>query len=309
MSQTAAFDYIRSGQIPFFRLPQAESDFEGFRAVLLGVQWDGGTAHQPGARFAPVHVRRVSATMQSYNPLARADVFSKVRAADGGNIPVSPFNPGLMREVTETAIGSVLAAGAVPLVVGGDHSVALPCLRAAARKHGPLAVVHVDAHLDVSGPEQWGDPYHHGTSMRHALEEGLIERGQLFQLGIRASWADANESALVTKHAGHIYTMEDIAVDGVAALMTHIRHEVGKRPVYLTFDVSGVDPAFAPGTGTPIPGGLSSREALELVRGLRGLNLCGADVVEVLPALDHADLTSHLAAHVLYEALGALAAQ
>jgi agmatinase len=306
MSQTAAFDYIRAGQIPFFRLPQV-TDFAGFRAILLGVPWDGGTTHQPGARFAPYHVRRVSATLQSYHPLAKIDVFGGVRAADGGNVPISPFNPGLMREITEAAMGSVHEVGAAPLVVGGDHSVALPCLRAAARKHGPLAVVHVDAHLDTSGPEIWGDPYHHGTPLRHALEEGLIERGQLYQLGIRASWGDEHDSALVIKHAGHIYTMEDIAVDGVAALMTHIRHEVQKRPVYLTFDVDGVDPAFAPGTGTPIPGGLSSREALEIVRGLRGTRLVGMDVVEVLPALDHADLTCHLAAHLLYEGLAVLA--
>jgi agmatinase len=301
----AAFDYIRCGQIPFFRLPIGTPDEAD--AVLLGVPYDGGSTLQPGARFAPYHVRRVSATVQSYHPLRRVDVFGRLRAIDGGNVGVSPFHAGAMREGVEAAVTSIVSAGAVPFVIGGDHSVALPSLRAVARRHGPLAVVHIDAHLDTSGSELWGEGYHHGTPLRHAVDEDLIERGQLYQIGLRASWGTADDDERVKNHQGHIYTMDDVEVDGVPALMTHLRNKIGKRPVYLTFDIDGVDPAYAPGTGTPVPGGLSAREALEVVRGLGGTQLCGMDVVEVLPALDHADITSNLAAHLLYEGLTVLA--
>jgi agmatinase len=212
-----------------------------------------------------------------------------------------------MREAVEAAVARVFEMGAAPFVVGGDHSVALPCLRAAARKYGPLAVVHVDAHLDTSGPELWGEGYHHGTPLRHALAEGLIERGQLYQLGIRASWGAQSDAELVAAHDGHIFTIEDMTRTGLGDLLASVQKSIDDRPVYLTFDIDAVDPAFAPGTGTPVPGGLSAREALALVRALAGVRLVGMDVVEVLPALDHADITSNLAAHLLYEGLAVLA--
>jgi agmatinase len=165
----------------------------------------------------------------------------------------------------------------------------------------------IAAHLDTSTAELWGESYHHGTFLRHALEENLVERGQLFQLGVRATWGSADDAACVQKHDGRIYAQDDIALDGIAAIMVGVRHQVGRRPVYLTFDIDAVDPAFAPGTGTPVPGGLTSREALEIVRGLHGTQLVGMDLVEVLPALDHASMTCNLAAHLLYEGLATLA--
>jgi agmatinase len=201
----------------------------------------------------------------------------------------------------------VVAANAVPFVVGGDHSVALPALRAVAAAHGPLAVVHVDAHLDTSTAEVWGDAWHHGTPIRHAIEEKLIAPGALVQIGLRGPWGSSDDDKLVRGFGGTIISADAVEDIGIAAVIADVRRVVADRPVYVTFDVDGIDPAFAPGTGTPVPGGLSAREAFQLVRGLAGVKLVGFDVVEVAPELDHADLTSHLAAHLLYEGLALLA--
>ena len=311
MSQQTAFEYLRHGQTPFFRLPSADprqlGAGSGVDAVVMGVPHDGGTTYQPGARFAPFHVRRVSALVQTFHPFHRVDVFGKLRAVDGGNAVFPPFGREAMRDAVEGAIAGVLACGAAPFLVGGDHSITLPALRAVAAAHGPVALVHVDAHLDTSGPEVWGDAYHHGTAIRHALTEGLVGRGQLYQIGIRAPWGSGDDGALAASFGARSITADELAARSVADAMAEVREQIGERPVYVTFDVDGVDPAFAPGTGTPVPGGLTAREALALLRGLAGTRLVGMDVVEVAPPLDHADLTCHLAAHLIYEGL-ALAA-
>jgi agmatinase len=311
MPQTPPFAYIRQGTTPFFRLPQVDAEkpspYVDLDAVVVGIPYDAATTYRPGARFAPYEVRRVSALLQSFHPVHKLDVFGVLRAADGGNVAVPPFSAALAREVIENEIGSIAAAGAVPFAVGGDHSVALPAMRAVAKKHGPLAVVHVDAHLDTSDAQTWGDAYHHGTPLRHAIEEGLVERGQLHQIGIRASWGYAEEGALAAGHGATLYDVDAIAARGMASVAAHIVASVGTRPTYITFDVDALDPAFAPGTGTPVPGGLTSREAIALLRGLAGVRLVGMDLVEVCPALDHADITAHLAAHLLYEGIAILA--
>jgi agmatinase len=309
MTQQSALEYIARGQTPFFRLSAAPLSAlpEGTRAVLLGVPYDGGITYRPGARFAPFEVRRVSALVDGYHPAHRLDVFERVPSVDGGNVVFPPFDAGAVREGISAAVGGVLDAGAVPLLVGGDHSLTLPALRAAAHRRGPLAVVHLDAHFDTSGPEVWGEPFHHGAAFRHALDEGLVERGQLHQVGVRGPWRSASASEPGSRHGACVYTADDVGDRGAAAVATEIRRAVGRRPVYLSFDVDAVDPAFAPGTGTPVPGGLTSREVLTLLRELAGVRLEGMDVVEVSPALDHADVTSLLAAHVLFEGL-ALAA-
>ena len=312
MSQESAFAYLRHGQMPFFRLPavaapdMAATSYDGLDAVLLGVPYDGGTTYQPGARLAPFAVRRVSALVQTVHPGQRVDVFDTLRVADGGNVVFSPFQPEGVRAQIELEVGRIVGAGAVPFVVGGDHSVALPALRAVAKKHGPVALVHVDAHLDLSGPEGWGADFHHGTPIRHALAEGLVAQGALFQIGMRATWASVEDDALARAHGGHLFLMDHVEREGVGRIMAQIRERVGQRPVYLSFDVDAVDPAFAPGTGTPVPGGLTSREALAIVRGLPP-GLVGVDVVEVSPPQDHADMTSHLGAALLLEALAVLA--
>ena len=310
MSQQSAFEYLSHGQIPFFRLPVAPVALgvaRGTGAVLLGAPYDGGTTYRPGARLAPFEVRRVSALVQGYHPSHDLAVFERLVAVDGGNVVFPPFDAAAVRDRVEGAVAAVVGAGAVPFLVGGDHSVALPALRAVAKRHGPLAVVHVDAHLDTSGPETWGERFHHGTPFRHALEEGLVAPGQLHQLGVRGPRGDVRDAEPGAIRGAHVHTMEELVERGVKAVTAEVREALGDRPVYLSFDVDAVDPAFAPGTGTPVPGGLSSREALLLVRGLAGVNLVGMDLVEVCPPYDHADLTSHLAAYLLFEGL-ALAA-
>ncbi len=310
MAQQSALEYLSHGQTPFFRLPwvpMARPLPSGTRAVLLGVPFDGGTTYQPGARLAPYHVRRVSALVQGWHPVHRIPVFERAPAVDGGNVVFPPFHPERMRERLEAEVAAVAAAGAAPFVVGGDHSVALPCLRALARAHGPLAVVHVDAHLDTSGPEAWGEPFHHGTPLRHALEEGLVAPGQLHQVGLRGPWGGPGDGDPGAVHGARLHPADELQARGAAAVAREVREAAGDRPVYLTFDVDAVDPAFAPGTGTPVPGGLTSAEALRLVRGLAGVRLVGMDLVEVCPALDHADITSHLAAHLLFEGLALVA--
>jgi len=309
MAQQSALEYIRGGQTPFFRLPQVDpmrGEAKGLDAVLLGVTFDAGTTYQPGARFAPFHLRRLSALVQPWHPVHEIDVFDRIRAADGGNVAFPPFDPAAMREAVQRDVALLLKDGVAPFVVGGDHSVALPVLRALHEKHGPVAVVHVDAHLDTSGPEVWGTPYHHGTPFRHALEEGLIERGALVQVGLRGPWGRPGDRDLSIAHEARCYTAEDLTRVGVRAVSLDVRERLHGKPVYVSFDVDAIDPAFAPGTGTPVPGGMTSMEAVQLLRGLAGTNLVGMDLVEVCPALDHADLTSLLGAHLLFEGLALL---
>lgn len=261
----------------------------------------------PGARLGPYHVRRVSALIQGYHPVHGIDVFARLRCVDGGNVVFPPFDRELMRAAVEAESARLAAAGVAPVVVGGDHSITLPILRALARRHGPLAVVHLDAHLDVSGPDVWGDAYHHGTPFKHAIEQGLIAPGQLFQIGIRGPRGSADDDAVV-RAAGHtVISADDVDARGAGRVASELRERIGRRPVYITVDVDAIDPAFAPGTGTPVPGGLTAREALGLVRGLAGLAVCGGDVVEFCPPLDHADITAHLSAQLVWELLALLA--
>lgn len=213
----------------------------------------------------------------------------------------------MTRELIQAEVGNVLDAGAAPFVVGGDHSVALPVLRALHSKYGRLAVLHVDAHLDTSDAGVWGDPYHHGTPFRHALTEGLIERGQLHQVGIRASWGSSDDGELGKAHGARVTSIDDLATRGVEAVVKNVVAQVGSLPLYVSFDIDAVDPAYAPGTGTPVAGGLTSREAIGLLRGLVSTKLVGMDLVEVCPLLDHAEITSHLAAALLFEGLAVFA--
>jgi agmatinase len=305
--QEPAFAYLRHGQIPFFRLPALAASRDGADVAVIGIPHDGGTTYVPGARLAPYHVRRVSALVQGYHPVHGLDVFSAVRCADGGNVVFPPFDREVMRAAVEAEIGQLAAAGTAQVVVGGDHSVTLPVLRALARRHGPLAVVHLDAHLDVSGPETWGDAFHHGTPFKHAIDEALIAPGQLFQIGIRGPRGGADDDALPRAHGHTQISADDVAARGAAGVCSELRERIGRRPVYVTVDVDAIDPAFAPGTGTPVPGGLTAREALALVRGLAGLAVCGGDVVEFCPPLDHADITAHLAAHLTWELIALIA--
>jgi agmatinase len=275
--------------------------------AVLGVPHDGGTTYQPGARLGPYHLRRVSALVQGYHPEHAIDVFGALRCVDGGNVAFPPFDRAAMREAVESEVRQLAASRVTPLVIGGDHSVSLPVLRALSKRFGPLAVVHFDAHLDTSTPDVWGDEFHHGTPIRHAIDEGLIEEGQLYQLGVRGPRGAAGDDALVRRRGHTLFTADHIGERGPRRVCAELRERIGTRPVYITFDLDAIDPAYAPGTGTPVPGGLTAREALNLVRGLAGLEICGADLVEYCPPLDHADITGHLAANLAWEMLAALA--
>ncbi len=313
MTQQGALEYLRHGQTPFFRLPMIDvaapiaTRYRDADVVLLGVPTDAGTTYQPGARLAPWALRRVSALVQSYHVAAGVDVFRALACRDGGNVAFPPFDRGAMREAVQAEVAAIVDTGAVPIVVGGDHSVAVPALRALHAAHGPLAIVHVDAHLDTSSADTWGDAWHHGTPMRHAIEEGLVEPGQLHHVGIRGSWGTAEDAALTLGVGNPIYFIGEVATRGIHRVSAELRERIGRRPTYLSIDVDAIDPAYAPGTGTPVPGGLTSREALALVRGLDGLRVVGADLCEYAPALDHADMTAHLGAALLFETLAVLA--
>jgi agmatinase len=312
MSQETAFSYLRHGQIPFFRLPVADARlgaeaYAGADAVLLGVPYDGGTTYQPGARLGPYAIRRVSALVQSYHPEHDVDVFGSLRVLDGGNVVFPPFDAAQVRERIEAEVAAIAALSAAPFVVGGDHSVALPVWRALAKLHGPIALVHIDAHADTSGPEVWGERFHHGAPIRHALTENLIAHGQLYQIGLRGPQGTRADRELALAHDAQIVSADLLADEGPGAIAAAIRRRIGDRPAHITFDIDAIDPAHAPGTGTPVPAGLSAREALSLVRHLAGLRLVGMDLVEVCPPLDHADLTAHLAAHLLFEGVALLA--
>lgn len=252
-------------------------------------------------------MRRVSALVQSYHPQLAVDVFATLPAIDGGNVVFPPFDRAAMRDAVRAEVGCIVDAGALPVLVGGDHSVTLPALRAVAARRGPVAVVHLDAHLDTSGPETWGDDHHHGTPMRHALDEGLIADTALIHVGIRGPRASAEEDALTRSRGNRIISADEVADRGAPRVVAELRERIGTRPVYISIDVDAIDPAFAPGTGTPVPGGLTAREALAIVRGLAALDIAGVDVVEVCPPLDHADVTSHLAAALLFEGMAAAA--
>lgn len=267
---------------------------------------DGGTTYVPGARLAPYHVRRVSALVQGHHPVHGFDVFARLRVVDGGNVVFPPFDREAMRGAVEAEVARLTAANVAPVVVGGDHSITLPILRALAGRHGPLSIVHLDAHLDVSGPETWGDAFHHGTPLRHAITEGLVAPGQLFQIGIRGPRGGADDDAVVRAHGHTVITADDVDARGAARVCGELRERIGRRPVYVTCDIDAIDPAFAPGTGTPVPGGLTAREALGLVRGLAGLAVCGGDLVEFCPPLDHADITAHLSAYLVWELLAVM---
>jgi agmatinase len=304
--QDSALNYLRHGQTPFFRLP-ASRDVANAEVALLGIPYDAGTTYQPGARLAPFHLRRVSALVQSHHPVHDLDVFGALRCVDGGNIVFPPFDREAMRAAVEAEIRQLSAALVAPLVFGGDHSVTLPILRALAKRHGPLAVVQVDAHLDLSTAQVWGEEFHHGTVFRHAIDEGLIADGQLYQLGLRGSRGAATDDALA-RARGHVgISADEIGERGPKRVCAELRERIGNRPLYVSFDIDAVDPAYAPGTGTPVPGGLTAREALALVRGLAGTNVIGGDLVEVCPPLDHADITAHLAAHLAWELLAVMA--
>ncbi|WP_407661333.1 agmatinase [Frankia nepalensis] len=293
------------GPATFARLPRAD-EVTRFDVAVLGVPFDTGVSYRPGARFGPAHVRESSRLLRPYNPEVDAEPFGAQQVVDAGDVAANPFDIAEALEAVERHARDVLDTGARLLTVGGDHTIALPLLRAVAARHGPVAVVHFDAHLDT-WDTYFGAAYTHGTPFRRASEEGLLDLEASMHLGIRGPLYDRGDLTDDRRLGFTVVTSPQIELEGLAGAVERLRRRVGDRPVYVSVDIDVLDPAFAPGTGTPEAGGLTSRELLVLLREFGGLNLVSADIVEVAPAYDHAQITGIAAAHVGYELLSAMA--
>jgi guanidinobutyrase len=292
----------RSGGIAtMMRLPTAETA-KGLDACFVGVPFDLGTSNRSGARFGPRQVRSESSLLRPYNMATRAAPFDSLQVADIGDVAINPYNLADSITRIEKAYDAILEHDCVPISLGGDHTITLPILRAIARKHGPVALVHVDAHADVNDT-MFGEKIAHGTPFRRAVEEGLLQCEYVTQIGLRGTGYAAEDFDWCREQGFNVVQVEQCWNRSLAPLAAEIAARVGDRPVYLTFDVDGLDPAFAPGTGTPEIGGLTVTQGLELIRGMRGLNIVGADVVEVAPPYDNAGVTSLLAANLAFEML------
>jgi agmatinase len=273
--------------------------------TVVGIPFDSGVSYRPGARFGPAHIRAASRLLRPYNPALDVHPFAAQQVADAGDIGVNPFDIPEALGAIDTAITHLRRDGSRVLTLGGDHTIALPILRSLARDHGPLAVLHFDAHLDT-WDTYFGAAYTHGTPFRRASEEGLIDLERSMHVGIRGplySKLDLEADAVL---GFQILRADDYEADGVARAVERIRRRLGDAPVYVSVDIDVLDPAHAPGTGTPEAGGLTSRELLATLRGLRGLTIVGADIVEVAPAYDSAEVTGIAAANVAYELLSVM---
>ena len=291
-----------AGVSTFLRLPQHD-DPHDVDVMIVGAPFDGGTTFRPGARFGPRGVRDASALTRGHHPTHGLDLFDHLRCADGGDVTCIPMSTERTLANLEERVGEIADAHAVPVLVGGDHTITLAPLRALAKRHGPLGLVHFDAHSDTFGPA-WGVDLHHGTTFRKAAEEGLLRPSDVMQIGIRGPFTASTDLDFAIRHGFRVVLVDEVKRD-LDAVAREIGALAGRGKFYLSFDMDAVDPAYAPGTGTPVPGGLSSWEALALVRATVGLDLAGADVVEISPDHDPAGITSLLAATVLTEVLAA----
>jgi len=296
-----------TGPDTFARLPTLNA-VERAAVAVLGIPYDSGVSYRPGARFGPAAVRAGSKMLRPYHPALDVEPWSVMQVADAGDLAVNPFSISEAIETIAAGTRAVLQRADQVIAIGGDHTIALPVIRATAERHGPLALVHYDAHLDT-WDTYFGEPYTHGTPFRRAVEEGLLDLDCSAHIGIRSplyARSDPSEDAAL---GFEIVTAADVATKGIAEASERVRARVGRRPVYVSIDIDVLDPAHAPGTGTPEPGGLTSRELQLLLRAMDGINIVGADVVEVAPAYDHAELTALAAANLAYEILGLLARQ
>lgn len=287
-------------RLPHTRVPE-NIDF-----AIVGVPFDGGASYRTGQRHAPEAIRSMSVLLREYNPALDIPIFEYCQGIDYGDVAVLPgyIEDTYIRTINELA--PLVKSGATPFVLGGDHSISLPVLRAIVAQHGPVALVHFDAHNDTED-NYAGKLYYHGTPFRRALEEQLVDVEHSIQVGIRGSVCAKQELEEARALGFQVLPMTEIREQGLPALIETIRKRVGASKMFISFDIDAIDPAYAPGTGTPEIGGFSSWEALTLIRGLRGLSLVGADLVEVIPAFDPAAITALLAANIVYEWISLLA--
>ncbi|USX52092.1 agmatinase [Lentzea sp. HUAS12] len=294
-----------AGPATFARLPRLDQVAHADVAVV-GVPFDTGVSYRPGARFAPAAVREASRLLRPYHPGLDVAPFERLQVVDGGDVAVNPFHIGEAIETIEGAASDLQRDGTKLVTIGGDHTIALPLLRAVSRIHGPVALLHFDAHLDT-WDTYFGEPYTHGTPFRRAVEDGILDTEAISHVGTRGPLYGKKDLEDDRRLGFGIVTSSDVMRRGVDETVDALRQRIGSRPLYVSVDIDVLDPAHAPGTGTPEAGGMTSRELLEILRGLRGLNLVGADVVEVAPAYDHADITSVAASHVAYDLVSLLA--
>jgi agmatinase len=301
-----AFVSPRFGQIAtFMLLPHVESP-AGLDVALIGIPYDGGTSYRTGARFGPRAVREQSSLIRPWHPVLKVHPFERLRVADCGDVDVVPISIERTYEAIARRLDEVAAAGAAPVCVGGDHSITLAILRSVARRHGPVGIVHFDAHPDT-WDEYFGSKFFHGTPFRRAVEEGLVDPRRMIQVGIRGPLYGPEDFAFQDAHGIEVVRVEAVKEQGVAWVVQRLARLRG-GPVYCSFDIDAVDPAYAPGTGTPEVGGLTSYEAQALLRSLEGLTLVGADVVEVSPLYDGpGQVTALLAANLMFELVCLLA--
>jgi len=294
-----------AGPGTMMRLP-SQATAEGLDACFVGVPFDLGTSNRSGARFGPRGIRNESAMIRPYNMWTRISPFDSLQIADIGDVAINTFNLLKSVDIIEQAYDQIAAHGAAPFTLGGDHTIVLPILRALAKKHGPVGVVHIDAHADVNDV-MFGERIAHGTPFRRLVEEKLVEPSRVVQIGLRTTGYAADDFDWPRQQGFRVVQAEDCWHKSLTPLMEEVREQLGDEgPVYISFDIDGLDPAYAPGTGTLEPGGLTSAQAFEIVRGCRGLNVIGGDMVEVSPAYDHGGITATLAANLLYEMLCAL---
>jgi agmatinase len=288
-----------AGPATFARLPRLDEVGVADVAVV-GVPFDAGVSYRPGARFGGNAIREASRLLRPYNPAQAASPFALAQVADAGDIAANPFDINEAVETIAAAADDLLGTGARLMTLGGDHTIALPLLRAVAGRHGPVALLHFDAHLDT-WDTYFGAAYTHGTPFRRAVEEGLLDTSALSHVGIRGPLYGKKDLDDDEKMGFGIVTAADVMRRGVDEVTQQLRERIGDRPLYVSVDIDVLDPAHAPGTGTPEAGGLTSRELLEILRGVSGCRLVSADVVEVAPAYDHAEITSVAASHTAYE--------
>lgn len=286
-----------SGVKTFFRLKHENPDETKSRLAICGIPFDGGTTYRSGARMAPVRIREMSALGRGYHPHYKQDIFQTLCPVDIGDLPINPISIQKSFEMIEENIFKLAKTNKKILSVGGDHSITLPILRALSKIHGPLNLIHFDAHFDTY-PPAYGEDFHHGTFVRHAVLEKRLNK--VFQFGIRGPFVAKEDINFVKEHRIRFFTVDDIKQRGIQILSDIPKIE---GPSYLSFDVDCLDPAYAPGTGTPVAGGLSTYEVQQFLRHLKIENLIGGDVVEVNPSYDHGDITSLAAVSVLFEIL------
>lgn len=299
-------EFPRFSQIKtFFRLPWADIT-DDFDVALLGLPFDGGVSYRPGQRFAPTRVREMSSLGRGYHWSRDIKIFEKMKVADVGDSSIVPLSVEMTYEKIEKFITDILNTKKKTISVGGDHSTTLPVLRAMRKHYGvPLNFIHFDAHLDTY-PAAWDCEYHHGAFARHAVTEGLVDPKNMIQIGIRGPLAEREDLKFVQDNGIRVFTVDDIREKHLNEFVANLP-EFPSGPTYISFDVDCLDPSCAPGTGTPVPGGITSYEAQKILRGLKIGNLVGADVVEISPAYDLGDLTSLVGVDVMFECLSLMA--